>query len=106
MQKPKAEPKINVMIKIGKSEKGSFQPIGIMQGSRIRKESMIPLTAPLTLIFVFAIKNPATIQKENADKLASQVNFCIIIGTTSVIPAKNPKQNSQPDFFHTISILI
>lgn len=83
-------------MQIGISDIGSFQPIIMADGSNIRKVITIPFRTPLIFRFVFAIKNPETTQREKADKLASQVNFCSIIGITSITPVIIP--SNIPNF--------
>ncbi len=104
IRKPNAEPRIKVIIKIGISESGSFQPIRMAAGNKIRNEMNIPFTTPLILIFVVAIKNPDTIQRENAEKFASHVNFWRTIGITSIIPAMIPSKIPSWVFFILIII--
>lgn len=63
---------------------------GVMSSS----EMMIPFHRPVILIFEVAMKNPAMIQKINAEIIESQVSFMINIGITSTIPA--PIHNKRP----------
>lgn len=75
---------------MGIKENGSFHPIRNAEGSRQRKAITIPFKKIFNLISEVAKKMLATIHKENAEKLASHVNFCNIIGTTSRTPTNTP----------------
>ena len=90
IKNPRSEPRIKFIIKIGIKLIGSCQPIITARGKNSIREIKIPFRAPFNLMSVVVIKNPATIQKIKAEILASQVNFWIIIGIISIIPAINP----------------
>ncbi|MFH0869896.1 MAG: hypothetical protein V1866_02465 [archaeon] len=75
IRKPSIDPSINVIIDIGINDVGSFHPMIIAAGSKTKKDIIIPFRKPLIFIFDVDIKNPDTIQRENADRLASQLNF-------------------------------
>ena len=60
-------------------------------GIKTKNEINIPFNIEFILIFTAEIKNPIIDHIENADKLASHVNFCKIIGITSIKPATIPK---------------
>lgn len=69
---------------------GSCQPIRIALGSKTKKAINKPLIIEFIFKSIVAIRNPTTIHIVNADKFASQVRFCRIIGITSIIPATIP----------------
>jgi len=75
IRKPNPDPRIKVIMKIGISENGSFQPIMIAEGNKTKKGIIMPFATLLILRFVVAIKKPEITQSEKADKFASQVNF-------------------------------
>jgi len=61
-------------------------------GSNTRDEMRIPFTPPFNLMLEVDIRNPETIQSENAERFASQVNPCKTIGATSIKPAITPSK--------------
>ena len=75
MKYPNKLPKIKVITEIGTKLIGSFQPIKIAEGKRIKNEIIIPLKIPFNLSSEIARINPIITHIENADKFASQVNF-------------------------------
>ena len=83
-------PNIVVIIDIGISDVGSFHPINVALGDRTMNAIMIPLAAPGNFKLLVDISTQTATHIENADIFASQVNFIIIIGTTSIIPARIP----------------
>jgi len=88
---PSPPPKINVITDIGNSENGSFHAIRIAVGSKIKNETITPLMIAGILKSIEEIIKPTITHIENAEIFASHDNFCIIIGTTSRIPAIVPK---------------
>jgi len=64
-----------------------------------RKAINIPLAAAGILKFVIEIKKPTTTYMERAERLASQVSFCQIMGMTSITPAIPPKNKPIISFF-------
>ncbi|MDH6343562.1 hypothetical protein M2134_002451 [Parabacteroides sp. PM6-13] len=91
---PSNPPKRMVIIVIGINEIGSCQPIRMALGINAKKAISIPFAIGLICKSIVAIKNPTTTHIVNAERLASQVRFCTIIGITSKIPAAIP--NSIP----------
>lgn len=69
----------------------SLHAIKIKVGNSIKNEISNPFIAPDNRNDEVAVINPAITHKQNAEILASQVSFCIIIGITSIIPAIQPK---------------
>ena len=102
IRKPNTEPRIKVIAQIGINNDGSFHPISIADGNKIRKGIIIPFAILFILIFVVAIKNPDTIQRDNAERLASHVNFWRTIGTISITPAMIPSKIPSWVFFIVI----
>ena len=68
-----------------------FSAIKIAVGSKIKNETIIPLTTEGILKSIEEIIKPTITHIENAEIFASNDNFCIIIGVTSRIPAIVPK---------------
>ncbi len=85
---------------------GSCQTIKIALGNKTRKAINIPLIIELIFKSMTAIRNPTTIHIVNADKFASQVRFCKIIGITSIIPATIPNNIPILIFFAFILLQI
>ena len=92
IRNPRSPPKIRVITKIGNKDFGSFHPIRMAQGINTRKEIRIPFRKGFIFKSIVAIKKPTITHIENAEILASQVNFLIIIGITSIIPAAIPSK--------------
>lgn len=91
---------------IGINETGSLQPIKIADGNKTKKAIKIPLMMELIFKSIVAIKSPTTIHMENADRFASHVRFCIIIGITSIIPATVPNNNPILIFFISFNLVV
>jgi len=79
------------MIKIGIKDFGSFHPIRTAQGANTRKAIRIPFRMGFKFKSIVAIKKPTITHIKNAEILASQVSFLMIIGITSIIPAAIPR---------------
>ncbi len=73
---------------MGTNEIGSLQPMINMLGSRQRNAITSPFHIGCSFKLEVANINPATTQRKNADRLASQVKPCITIGITSSTPIK------------------
>jgi hypothetical protein len=77
---------------IGSKFKGLLQPIKKAEGIKTKREIIIPFKTLLILILLVEIKKPDIIHKLNAERLASQLRFCKIIGIKSIIPADKPNR--------------
>lgn len=81
---------MDVIKAIGINANGCFQPISMEDGNKTRNEISIPFIIAFIFKSMMDNKNPITIHMENAEILASHVNFWMIIGITSIIPAIIP----------------
>ena len=71
-------------------------------GNNTKKAIKIPLIIGFNFKSMVDMKNPTITHMENAEILASQVNFWRIIGITSIIPAIEPSINPNFIFFIVI----
>ena len=89
---------------IGIKVNGSLQPINIAEGNKTKNANSIPFIIGLIFKSIVDMKKPTTIHMVNADKFASHVRFCRIIGITSIIPAIIPDR--IPIFIFSKSYLV
>lgn len=68
----------------------SFHPISTAQGVKTRKAIRMPFKMGFMFKSIVAIKKPTITHIKNAEIFASQVNFLMIIGITSITPAAIP----------------
>jgi hypothetical protein len=91
MKYPSKPPRIMVIIQMGIKFNGLFQPIKNRFGISMRNDITIPLIIEDNFKLDVAIIKPDITHNAKADKFASQVNFCMNMGMTSIIPAMDPK---------------
>jgi hypothetical protein len=92
IRNPRSPPKIKVIAKIGNKDFGSFHPIRTAEGTSTRKAIRIPLRIGFMFKSIVAMKKPTITHIKKAEMFASQVNFLMIIGITSIIPAAMPSK--------------
>jgi len=103
---PKRPPKTVVITTIGINAARSFQPIKIAVGSKTKYEIRIPFIIECIFKSTTDIKKPIITHIIKAEILAYQVNFILIIGITSKIPAGIPKIIPVICFFMTFNFYI
>ena len=102
---PSNAPRISVITHIGTNDNGSFHPMMNTFGNKQINGMTIPFNTGCSLKLDVANKKPETIQRKKADRLASQVSRCNIMGITSSTPATAPRSKPMTMLFFNTFVL-